>query len=114
MRGLLTKVLVIIMAANAIGAAKDLRPSHIETQHSFSKKVSADPVIASTDTTANQGTNRDAEDLCTQCHLGHCAFVLPSQIFNKVSLQISNVDFSTESTLVNRSIAPPSKPPKSA
>lgn len=116
MRSFLTKVLVIIMAVNAIGVAKDLSPLSAQADSSFSSsKVSADHTIASNE----NGTHQDCKNnyggaICNQCHLGHCAFVLPAPTSGRVALNVTVVDSSTESTFVNRSIAPPSKPPKSA
>lgn len=115
MRSFLTKVLVIIMAVNAVGVAKDLTPLFSETNSSSSTgQAVSDRMVASTSGATHQDCKNDGGDVCSQCHLGHCAFVLPAPTSGWVSLQVTTVDSSTESTFVNRSIAPPSKPPKFA
>lgn len=115
MRSFLTKVLSIIMAVNAIGVATDLSPLSAQTDSSFSSsEVSAGHMIASHENATHQDCKNDDGAICNQCHLGHCAFVLPAPTSGRVSLNVTVVDSSTESTFVNRSIAPLSKPPKSA
>lgn len=114
MRGLFTRLFLVVVAVNAIGVTAELNPRTTQKHHSRSPHEAATDRIVASHQETQQDCTTDGHDACSKCHFGHCAFILPAPVSSTISLRITSVDSFEESIFLNRSIAPPSEPPKAA